>query len=153
VQWAIEKRRNTVSTHKTYFQFEDFLDELPAPGFYPGSITNARFRRSAKQNRMLQVTYALESGGPARQMVCDYFVLEGDNVSLTGIVFSRRRLLELYRACGIFPKEGEEITPAQLLNARLEVRVEHEQWEGRPRLRVVAYRPLQSLDSNERIPF
>ena len=151
VQRATEKRRNTVSTHKTYFQFEDFLDELPAPGFYLASITSARFRRSAKQNRMLQVTYALESGGSAHQMVCDYFVLEGDNVSPTGIFLARRRLLELYRACGIFPKEGEEITSAQLLNARLEVRVEHEQWEGRPRLRVVAYRPLQSFDSNEQI--
>ena len=140
-----------MSTHKSYFQFEDFLDELPTPGFYLGSITTARFRRSAKQNRMLQITYALESGGPAHHMVCDYFVLEGDNVSPTGIFLARRRLLELYRACGIFPKEGEEITSAQLLNARLEVRVEHEQWEGRPRLRVVAYRPLQSFDSNEQI--
>ena len=142
-----------MNTQKTYFQFEDFLEELPEPGFYPAGITSARFRRSAKQNRMLQVVHALDSGGSARQMVSDYFVLEGDNVSPSGISFARRRLLQLYNACGIFPKEGEEITPGQLLNARLEVRVEHEQWEGRPRLRVVSYRPLQSFDSNDRIPF
>ena len=142
-----------MSTQKTYFQFEDFLDELPAPGFYPGSITSARFRRSAKQNRMLQVVHALESGGSTHQMVSDYFVLGGDNVSPSGIIFARRRLLQLYHACSIFPKEGEEISGDQLLHARLEVCVEHEQWKDRPWLRIVAYRPLQSFDSNDRIPF
>ena len=144
-----------MSTQKTYFQFEDFLDdgELPAPGFYPAGITSASFCQSATQNLMLKVVLILECGGSTRRVVCDYFVVEGDNVSLSAIKFARRRLLQLYYACGIFPKEGEEISPTQLLNARLEVRVEHEQWEGRPRLRVVTYRPLQSFDSNDRIPF
>ncbi len=141
-----------MSTQKTYFQFEDFLDDLPAPGFYSAGITSARFRRSAKQNLMLQVVHALESGASAHQMVSDYFVVEGDNVSPSGIFLARRRLLELYHACGIFPQGGEEISPAQLVHSRLEVRVEHEQWEGRARLRVVAYRPLQSVDSDDRIP-
>ncbi len=151
-----KKRRNTVSTQKPYFQFEDFLDdgELPARGFYPAGITSASFCQSASQNLMLKVVLVLESTGSARRMVCDYFVVEGDsNVSLSGIKFARRRLLELYHACGIFPKEGQEISGDKLLHARLEVRVEHEQWKGRPWLRIVAYRPLQSSDSNDRIPY
>jgi hypothetical protein len=143
-----------VSIQKSCFQFEDFVDELPVPGYYPCSITSARFRRSANGNRMLQVVYALEGVGAAYPMVADYFVLEGRRVSPSGIVLSRRRLVELYRACGLDPKEGEEIAPAALLDARLQVRVEHEQWEGRPRLRVAAYRPFESFDSEqEPIPF
>ena len=150
-----KKRRNTVSTQKTYFQFEDFLDdeELLAPGFYLAGITSASFCQSETQNLMLKVVLILESGGSARRTVCDYFVVEGDNVRASGIKLARRRLLQLYHACGIFPKEGEEISGDQLLHARLEVGVEHEQWRGRPWLRVVDYRPLQSLDSDDRIPF
>jgi len=139
---------------KSCFQFEDFLDELPVPGYYPCSVTSARFRRSANGNRMLQVLYALEGVAAAYPMVADYFVLEGQRVSPSGIVLSRRRLVELYRACGLDPKEGEEIAPAALLDARLQVRVEHEQWEGRPRLRVATYRSFESFDSEqEPIPF
>jgi len=136
------------------FQFADFLDELPVPGYYPCSITSARFRQSANDNRMLQVVYALEGIGSAYPMVADYFVLEGPRISPSGIVLSRRRLVELYRACGLDPKEGEPIAPAALVEARLQVRVEHEQWQGRPRLRVVAYRAFESFDAQgEQIPF
>jgi len=137
------------------FQFEDFLgDQLPLPGYYPCSITSARFRRSANDNRMLQVVYALEGVGSACPMVADYFVLEGPRISPAGIVLSRRRLVELYQACGLDPKEGEPIAPGALVNARLQVRVEHEHWEGRPRLRVAAYRPFECLDCEaEPIPF
>jgi hypothetical protein len=85
--------------------------------------------------------------------VADYFVLEGEQASPLGIFLARRRLVELYHACGIFPKQGEQIAPAKLLQARVQVRVEHEQWKGQPRLRVVAYRPLESFHSVDQIPF
>ena len=141
-----------MSTPKTCFQFEDFYDQLPEPGFYPSSIKSARFRRSANKNHMLQVVHILEGVESAYQLVADYFVLEGERVSSSGIFLARRRLVQLYLACRIFPKEGDEIAPAQLLNARLQVLVEHEEWEGRPQLRVIAYRPLQDfLDSEEQI--
>lgn len=142
-----------MSTNQNYFQLQDFFDELPDPGYYPSSIKTARFRRSANGNRMLQVVHALDDVESAYQLVADYFVLEGETVSPSGIFLARRRLVQLYRACRIFPKEGDEIAPAQLLHARLQVRVEHEEWEGRSQLRVVDYRPLQSFDSDEQIPF
>ncbi|MBA7681658.1 hypothetical protein ES703_89998 [subsurface metagenome] len=142
-----------MSAPKPCFKFEDFHDQLPDPGFYPSSIKSARFRRSAAKNRMLQIGYTLEGVEPAYQQVADYFVLEGERVSPAGISLARRRLVQLYRACRIFPKQGDEIAPKQLLNARLQVRVEHEQWQGRPQLRVVAYRPLQDfLDSEQQNP-
>jgi len=142
-----------MSTNQSFFKLNDLVDELPEPGFYLGCIEGARFRQSANRNRMLQVVHTLEEVGSAYQRVCDYFVLEGEHVSSSGIFFARRRLVELFRACGIFPAEGDEIMPADLLNARVEVRVDHEQWEGRPRLRVAGYRAMRSFDSEEKIPF
>jgi hypothetical protein len=103
---------------------------------------------------MLHVVHALEGVEPAYQLVPDYFVLEGENVSPSGILLSRRRLVQLYHACRIFPKEGDEISPGQLCGIRLQVRIEHEEWRGRPQLRVAAYRPLEEFpDSEEKIPF
>ena len=143
-----------MSTPKTCFQFEDFYDQLPDAGFYSGSIKSACFRRSANGNRMLQVVHALEGVEPAYQLVSDYFVLEGEKVSPSGILLARRRLVQLYHACCIFPKEGEQIDPTQLLDVRLQVRIEHEEWQGRPQLRVIAYRPIEEFrDSEEKIPF
>jgi hypothetical protein len=142
-----------MSTPKPCFQFEDFYDQLPDPGFYPSSIKSARFKRSANKNSMLQVVHTLEGVESAYQLLADYFVLEGERVSPSGIFLARRRLVQLYRACRIFPRQGEQIAPKQLLNARLQVRIEHEEWQGRPQLRVVAYRPLQQfLDSEQQIP-
>jgi len=142
-----------MSTPKTCFKSEDFYDRLPEAGFYPSRIESARFRRSIAKNRMLQIVHTLEGVEPAYQQLCDYFVLEGETVSPAGISFARRRLVQLYRACRLFPKEGDPIAPAQLRGCRLKVRVVHEQWQGRPQLRVVAYRPLQEfLDSAEQIP-
>lgn len=81
-----------MSTPKTCFLFEDFHDELPDPGFYPGSIKTARFRRSANKNRMLEVVTALQGVESAYKLITDYFVLEGERVSPSGIFLARRRL-------------------------------------------------------------
>jgi hypothetical protein len=138
-----------VSNANPCFQFEDLSQELPAPGTYRGSISSARFRRSASDNRMLQVVVQLEGVREADQMVSDYFVLEGARVSLFAISIARRRLVALYRACGFQPKEGEEIAGGCLLHCRLEVEVEHEEWRGQRRLRVVGYR---ALEDQQRLP-
>lgn len=132
-----------MSSTRTFFQAEDLCDELPAPGYYRSSIASARYRRSAGGNRMLQVVHRLDGVRSANQMVADYFVLEGQRASPFAISLTRRRLVQLYRACGLQPKEGDEIAPGELLRARLEVRVEHEEWRGQSRLRVLAYRSLK----------
>ena len=145
-----------MSTHQSYFQLQDLVDQPPEPGCYPGCIERARFRQSANHNRMLQVIFTLDGVQPPYQTVCDYFVLEGEQVSASGIFFARRRLVELYRACGIFPTEGDEIIPAQLIHAHLQLRVAHEQWEGKLKLRVVGYRPMPAPDpvpEPQQIPF
>jgi hypothetical protein len=142
-----------MKTPKTCFKLQDFYDRLPGPGVYPSRIEKACFRRSAAKNRMLYVVHTLEGVEPAYRQVCDYFALEGERVSEAGISFSRRRLVQLHRACRLFPKEGDAIAPAQLRDCRLRVRIEHEEWMGRPQLRVAGYRPLMEfLPSDEKIP-
>ena len=127
------------------FRATDFADGLPAPGCYHCTITSARFRRSSQGNRMLQIVFTLEDVVTERDWVADYFVLEG--ASPRGVATARRRLLRLCRACGLEPQDGDEIGPDELLHARLEVKVDHDEYNGQRRLRVVAYhRPTDATD-------
>jgi hypothetical protein len=139
-----------MNTPKTYFQQQDLSEELPAPGYYPGRITSARFRKSAQGNRMLQVVYRLNDISTSHQHLTDYFVVEG--ASPQGVSLGRRRLVQLYRACGFQPNQGDEIAPAELVGAHLRVRVEHDDWEGQPRLRVVGYRSTWSEEATQHSP-
>ena len=134
-----------MDTPKTYFHPQDLSEELPAPGYYPGSVASARFRKSAQGNRMLQVVYRLNDVSTSHQQVTDYFVVEG--ASPQGVSLGRRRLVQLYRACGFQPNQGDEIEPAELVGAHLRVRVEHDEWEGQPRLRVAGYRSYWSEEA------
>ena len=71
-----------MSTNKTFFQFEDFFDDhFPDPGYYPCTITSARFRRSSKGGRMLQVLFYLEGVDSPHRMLSDYFVLQGEQLT------------------------------------------------------------------------
>ena len=120
---------------KTHFQRADLQSSLPEPGYYRSTIRSAQFRTSARGNHMVEVIHTLTD---VDDEVPDYFVLEG--VSPKGAATSRRRLVELYRACGREPVDGDPIVPEHLLNAQLDVLVDHDQWRGRPRLKVVGYR-------------
>ena len=136
------------------FEASELADSPPAPGNYTATIASARLRRSQGGNRMVQVVHALDGVAPGHDRVTEYFVLEG--ASPRGLALARRRLVELYRACGLDPREGEEITPTELVEARLEVKVEHETFRGEVRLRVVAHRVLgaaRSPSDSEDAPF
>ena len=124
----------------TQFLDSDLCDEVPPPGIYVSTITTARLRSSQSGNAMVQVVHAIEGVASAYDRVPEYFVLEG--ASARGLALSRRRLVELYRACGLTPRPGEEIAPAGLQGARLRVKVEHEQWRNELHLRVVAHLSL-----------
>jgi len=129
-----------------YFEELDLRDELPVPNYYRSRITTARFRRSTNGNRMLQVVYALQGVPAGYDRVAEYFVLEAP--SPRGRNMARRRLVELYRACGLRPQPGEPIDPVDLVDAEVEVKLEHEQWDGQLRLRVVAHRRLTTTATN-----
>ncbi|MBN2191813.1 MAG: hypothetical protein JW751_03265, partial [Polyangiaceae bacterium] len=56
---------------------------------------------------------------------------------------ARRRLVEVFRACGLEPQAGEAISLGPLVGRELLVRLEHDEYRGRPRLRVVGHRELE----------
>jgi hypothetical protein len=120
------------------FEDGDFGGLLPAEGYYEAVVERARFHTSQQGNTTLQVTCEIVGVPAGYDTVADYFVLSGS--SERGRAVSRRRLLELYRACGFSPKKGDPIQPGDLAGSRLEVRLGHETYEGTPRLRVLGYR-------------
>lgn len=138
-------------TRTVHFEEADLHDEPPEPGFYRSTITTARLRRSASGNRMVHVVFALDGVVPGHDRVAEYFVLEG--ASARGLALARRRLVELYRVCGLEPRPGDEVTPAALMGARVEVKVEHETWQGEMRLRVVGHRRLAADGTSDSVPF
>jgi hypothetical protein len=133
-------------TETVRFEPNDFVGDLPGPGFYPATVEVARYRRSTRGNDMIQVVHVLD-GVERHGRVAEYFVLAG--TSARGSVVARRRLLQLYVACGLEPKAGDEVSPADLLGQRLVLRLAHDEWEGQPRLRVTGYRRLDAT----RVPF
>jgi GAF domain-containing protein len=132
------------------FEASELGEAPPAAGIYAATISNARLRRSQGGNRMVHVVHAVDGVAPGQDRIAEYFVLEG--ASPRGLALARRRLVELYRACGMDPRPGDEIVPAELVGARLEVRVEHETFQGEVRLRVVAHRPI-GAGSVDGVPF
>jgi hypothetical protein len=119
---------------------DDELAEIPPEGFYPSTVVTADFRLSVNGNPMLLVIHELGGVPTAWQRVPDCFVLQG--VGERALATARRRLVALYRACGMTPTPQQAISPDDLLNAKLQVRVEHSfgSVDDAPRLRIAAYR-------------
>jgi hypothetical protein len=133
------------------FSDADLQDHLPAPGAYHCTIVAACLRRSTRGHRMVEVRFALDGAAPDSEPVADYFVLEG--ATPRGLAVARSKLVALYRACGRLPRGGEEIRPADLLGARLEVQLASEQRADRACVRVVACRPLAAAPVDDDVPF
>lgn len=111
----------------------------PAPGWYAGTITTACWRQSSHHNRMVYLVVGLDNVGSPYDRISDYFVLEG--VSPRGIACSRRRLVTVFRAGGLFPRAGDEIRPDVLEGLKVEVKLAHELWKDKVRLQITEYRP------------
>ena len=123
----------------TRFHRQDLADDLPVAGSYSSIILGAQLRHSAHGNLMLQVIHSLHDVPPHLQRLPDYFILEGPNKR--AVALARRRIVQLFRACGLDPVEGETISTTHLLDARLDVKVIPDTWNGKPWLRPVDYRP------------
>ena len=135
---------------KLLFDASDLQLELPTPGWYPARIHDTRWRRSPSGNRMLQVVYAVAEVQAPQRRLAEYFVLEG--TTAFGLNRTRRRLADLFRAAGLDPKAGEEISPSKLRGLVLDVELEHETWRGEPRLAVVGHRPHRETQSGLGFP-
>ena len=125
-----------------HFDLRDHRLHLPAAGWYPARIQCTRFRRSPKGNRMLQVVYAVAEVEPAFTRIAEYFVLEG--TTHWGLIWTRRRLVDLFRAVGLDPQPDAEVSvsvsASQLRGKLLEVELGQDQYEDQPRLKVLGHR-------------
>lgn len=125
-------------TETLRFDPDDFDAPQIAPGLHLATIESARYQRSRTGSDMIQVVYVLDGGARHPVRVTDYFVVGGGTPQ--GRAVGRRRLLELFRACGLAPKPGDEISPVEIFGQQVLVRVAHGEWQGAPRLRVTGYR-------------
>src|SRR5437870_1384861 len=98
--------RTTMADSALQFRDDDFDGALPPEGYYAAVIERSRFHTSRQGNTTLQVVCEIEG---VDDRVADYFVLSG--ASERGRTVSRRRLIELYHACGFSPKTGDPIRP------------------------------------------
>jgi hypothetical protein len=133
------------------FSLSDLVALPPTPGCYAATISAAGLRRSARGHRMVAVTFTLAGARPGRDRVVEYFVLEG--ASPRGLQIARWRLVALCRACGLQPRDGEEIRPGALLGARVTVTLELEERAGRTWARVAAYQPQPAPAPDDDVPF
>lgn len=127
-----------MSTFAIRFQLHDFTEALPDEGFHLGVVRSARPRTSQRGNATIQVVYQLRDVDPTCDRVTEWFVVAG--ASPQAVHVGRRRLLALCRACGIDPQEGDELDLADLVGREVQLRLGHETWQGRPRVRVLGHR-------------
>jgi len=121
-----------------HFEESDFEISPLREGYHEAVIDRARFRTSRQGNLTLQVVSQIEAAPAGSDTVVDYFVLSGSSERARAV--SRRRLIELYRACGLQPKTGDPLRPQDLVASRLEIRLGHEIYDGETRPRVLGYR-------------
>jgi hypothetical protein len=98
---------------------------------------------------MLMVVFTLEGVSEEYQQVADYFLT--GKASARAIAIAHRRLGQLCRAAGFDDREDDYMTADDMLQARVEVKVVHDEYNGEPRLKIVAYRALGQAEP--RIPF
>jgi hypothetical protein len=133
------------------FVITDLGDLAPAAGTYPGTISAARLAHSAGGNAMVAVTVTLAGARPGRDRVVDCFLLEG--ASPRGLQVARWRLVALYRACGLTPRDGEPIRPEALVGARVRVTLASEYRAGRVWARVAEYQSATTPAPDDDVPF
>jgi hypothetical protein len=119
-----------------FTQEELFQGPIPN-GTYPAQIRSAHEAQSRGGHPMIVVWLKLDGQKGAGRNITDYFVTDG--VSAHALAVARRRLLSLFRACGLDPAPDVEADLHQLEERRVEVDVEVNAGEG-PENRVLRYR-------------
>jgi hypothetical protein len=123
-----------------YFDRAEIEGSIPEPGYYLACVDSVKQYTSARGGETLHIVYELEELVPGWDRVSEYFVLSSPN--LRAMAISQRRLLSLCRACGLQPEPGREVNLTRLVGLSLEVRLGHETFEQRKRLRVLGHRSL-----------
>jgi hypothetical protein len=120
------------------FKVHELTEALPEEGHHLAVVHSVRPRTSERGNATVQVVYQLRDVDPTCDRVTEYFVVAGG--SPQAIHVGRRRLLALCQACGVELHEGDELRLADLVGREVQLRIGHDTYEGKPRVRVLGVR-------------
>ncbi len=125
---------------------EDLVDRVPDPGWYRASVAGVWKRPTDTGSVAVKVKFVILDDGDFEEVeIWDQFVVEGARAPDTGKEgeqVARRRLARLMRACGIRVEPDVDLPLAPLEGCELLLKVVPDVFQGQPRSRVKAYRPL-----------
>lgn len=128
------------------FMPEDLVDRVPDPGWYRASVAGVWKRPTDTGSVAVKVKFVLLDDGDFEEVeLWDQFVVESVGTPDTGKEgeqVARRRLARLIRACGIQIEPDVDLSLSPLEGCELLLRVVPDVFQGQPRSRVKAYRPL-----------
>jgi hypothetical protein len=131
------------------FQPEDLVDRVPPAGWYSATVAGVWKRPVEGSSAVaVKVKFVLIDDGDFQDVeLWDQFVVEG--VSGEGEAVARRRLARLFRAAGIEPAPKTKIVLTSIEGLTVMVKVIPDSFQGQPRARISAYRPLSSSPDTE----
>jgi hypothetical protein len=123
------------------FAAHHLVDRCPDPGWYPLAIVGAYQRATDTGSVAIKVKFEVTQDGDFEGVeVWDQFVVEG--ASDEGADVALRRLARLYRACGFEVEADRDYEVSALAGREVLGRIVEDSFQGQPRSRVRAFRPL-----------
>lgn len=125
------------------FTAEDLNCQVP-PGTYVARIVDAIEKKSRKSNPMVEVQIEIQHGDCTGEVLKDHFVTGGE--SRRAVQIGKRRLVRLFRICGVDVKPGRDANLSDLIGSHLAVEVIEDSYRNMPVPRVRFYRQIQPGD-------
>ena len=123
------------------FKPHHLVDRVPDPGWYRLAIVGAYQRATDTGSVAVKVKFEVTEEGDFEGVECwDQFVTDG--ASDEGADVALRRLARLYRAVGVEVEPDRDYEVAVLEGGEILGRIVEDTFQGQPRARVRAFRPL-----------
>ncbi len=123
------------------FKPHHLVDRVPDPGWYRLAVVGAYQRATDTGSVAVKVKFEVANDGDFEGVeLWDQFVVEGG--SEEGADVALRRLARLYRACGVEVEPNHDYAVATLEGREVLGGIVADSFQGQPRARVRAFRPL-----------
>lgn len=141
--------RRTAARSEGTVRFKPYhlVDRVPDPGWYRLAIVGAYQRGTDQGSLAIKVKFEVvgdredaDDGGFDGVEVWDQFVVDGSSDG--GADVALRRLARLYRACGFEVEPDTDYEVSALEGREILGRIVPDEFQGQPRSRVRAFRPL-----------
>lgn len=123
------------------FKAQHLVDRVPDPGWYHLAVVGAYQRATDTGSSAVKIKFEVTEEGDFEGVECwDQFVTDG--ASDEGADVALRRLARLYRAVGVAVEPDRDYEVAALEGGELLGRIVEDSFQGQPRSRVRAFRPV-----------